>query len=488
VSSDRTIVASRAVSQEMQERFANLSGDRNPMHMDPVAARRTQAGEPVVHGVHTLLWSLDSLLASGHVTSRCKRIRVKFLRWVYLGDKTVLRIEKHEESNPRAFDVEVHGLPVLSALIDYSEDSELVADSDGRGLSPLAHPLDLTFAEMTGRHGTAFVCSAAAAREAFPRLTQALGARCVAEIASCSYVVGMEAPGLHSMFSKLDLTLRVGPARTGLDYEVNYHDERFRKARIGVVGSAIEGTLEVFVRVPPVEQASMEAVASLVEPAEFAGMRALIIGGSRGLGEATAKIIAAGGGETIISYAVGKRDAEILAATINAQGGARTGTATTLAYDVRKAPAAQIAGLGAAPTHLFYFATNAIFRPKYELYSAAIHAEFALFYVRGFYDLCKALTEAPNAPQKLLVYYPSSVAVEERPEGMTEYSMTKAAGELLCADMNLYMPQLHVIVSRLPRLPTDQTAGVIQGREVNPLDTLLPLVRKMKQAAVENNS
>ena len=44
-------------------------------------------------------------------------------------------------------------------------------------------------------------------------------------------------------------------------------------------------------------------------PGEFANVRALVIGGSRGLGEITAKIIAAGGGDVWITYRRGKEDA-----------------------------------------------------------------------------------------------------------------------------------------------------------------------------------
>ena len=44
-----------------QRRFADLSGDCNPMHMDPVAARRLLSGQLVVHGVHTLLAALEML-------------------------------------------------------------------------------------------------------------------------------------------------------------------------------------------------------------------------------------------------------------------------------------------------------------------------------------------------------------------------------------------------------------------------------------------
>ena len=39
------------------------------MHMDKVAARRTQAGAPVVHGVHLTLWTLDTLIAAGVITT-----------------------------------------------------------------------------------------------------------------------------------------------------------------------------------------------------------------------------------------------------------------------------------------------------------------------------------------------------------------------------------------------------------------------------------
>ena len=47
-------------------------------------------------------------------------------------------------------------------------------------------------------------------------------------------------------------------------------------------------------------------VAHRVRPGIFAGQTALIVGGSRGLGEVTAKLIAAGGGTPIITYQAGK--------------------------------------------------------------------------------------------------------------------------------------------------------------------------------------
>ena len=57
----------------------------------------------------------------------------------------------------------------------------------------------------------------------------------------------------------------------------------------------------------------------IVGPTEFAGSTALIVGGSRGLGALTAKILAAGGGKVIITYATGRADAEDLTEEIRSQ-------------------------------------------------------------------------------------------------------------------------------------------------------------------------
>ena len=58
---ERRQVATRRFGMADQLSFAALSGDYNPMHVDALAARRTQAGAPVVHGMHAVLWALDAL-------------------------------------------------------------------------------------------------------------------------------------------------------------------------------------------------------------------------------------------------------------------------------------------------------------------------------------------------------------------------------------------------------------------------------------------
>jgi len=63
---------------------------------------------------------------------------------------------------------------------------------------------------------------------------------------------------------------------------------------------------------------------------------------------------------------------------------------------------------------------------------------------------------------------------------MTEYAMAKTAGETLCADLMREDLGLRILVSRLPRVLTDQTATVAQAQNADPLAVMLPLIREMQ--------
>jgi hypothetical protein len=63
---------------------------------------------------------------------------------------------------------------------------------------------------------------------------------------------------------------------------------------------------------------------------------------------------------------------------------------------------------------------------------------------------------------------------------MTEYAMAKAAGELLCADIAVYEKPIAITLSRLPRLPTDQTATLTAVETADPLAVMVPLVREVQ--------
>ncbi len=83
----QTAIAERVFTSADQEQFAALSGDYNPMHMDAGAARRTIAGRPVVHGIHTILWGLDSLYRQIPDLPPLRSVTVRFDKAIHLGDR-----------------------------------------------------------------------------------------------------------------------------------------------------------------------------------------------------------------------------------------------------------------------------------------------------------------------------------------------------------------------------------------------------------------
>jgi len=471
------VLARRIFSLDDQLEFARFSGDRNPMHVDRVLARRTQAGAPVVHGIHLLLWAIDSFAAANPDRPSMRSLRVQFSNLVYVDEfaevvqtqisPDAIRMNVCVNRVPMSQITVTFGAPQLEA-IDYSSFSP-------ERIPSLQTALDLDFEQMSSRAGRiAFLPLPTDVDAMFPAASQWLGNRRVAALAASTYLVGMVCPGLHSIFGELAVE---ACAETGhedaLAFCVTRTDPRFRLVLQKIAGGGLTGTVKSFARTPPVQQPAANSLSHLVTPAEFAGSVVLVVGGSRGLGELTAKLLAAGGAQVIITWQSGKDDAEKVCAEIRSAGG----KCETMSYDASKPVEGQLSGLLDAPTHMYYYATPLIFRHQSDLFVRERLDQFLDIYVDGFWQLSRALcTRQP----KLSVFYPSSVFVEERPRGMLEYAMAKSAAEVLCTEMNKALPPMHITVSRLPRLPTDQTAGISAAKTALPLEILLPVVREVQ--------
>ena len=466
-------LATRTFDIADQIRFAEASGDRNPMHLDAVAARRTPAGAPVVHGVHILLWALEVLARSDAEKKPVRRLTARFKRFVAVDEAAALTVTKRTESSVW-LDLAVAGLTSAQIAVDFGAPVSRAEAPSGEAVSAPATPRDLAFEQMDGLAGRlAFAAPPETVAAMFPAASGWLGPRRLAGLAGTTLLVGMVCPGLHSMYSSLivDACDDRDPQADHLHFKVERTDPRFRMVRMRVAGGGWVGAVDAFARLPPVPQASSHALLGVVGPSEFAGSLALVVGGSRGLGELTAKLLAAGAAKVVITYRVGANEAEAVASDIRAAGG----LCDTLAYDASEPAETQLAKFGAAPTHAYYFATPPIYKAQSALFSRERLNAFLDVYVDGFFDLAQALRARRN---DVSLFYPSSVFVAERPRGMIEYAMAKAAGETLCSEMNATWAPAHVTVERLPRLLTDQTASVTETDLPSPVGCLTPVVRE----------
>lgn len=473
-------LASRAFSENDQLAFARLSRDWNPMHLDANFARRTQPGAPVVHGIHMLLWAMDALMESFSFVPG--NIKVRFQQPLYVGE--IARIEiRSRTATDIGIDI-VAADTTIAAIKLASEPGRPQGSAAARSvvsaLQSLAQPVDIPFDQLATHTGAvAADANENETRGLFPALSDRIGLAAVRGLLATSAVVGMACPGLHSLFAGLDVNLDVGPDSDGareaaLAYAVSKTDVRFRSLQIDIGGSGLTGKLDAFARLPPPVQPGMATISARVAKNAFAGQRALIIGGSRGLGEVTARIIAAGGGYPLISYRDGRREAETVAAAIKEAGG----PCDILRYDVLEPAGRQLDGIGAIDC-AYYFATARIFQRRSALFEPQKLRTFLSYYADGFYDLCTVLAQDRDRP--IRIFYPSSVAIDDGVNATAEYAMAKGAGEILAKYINDFLPHAQVIARRLPRIMTDQTATIGVAGTQDALDALLPIVYEVQQ-------
>jgi hypothetical protein len=314
-----------------------------------------------------------------------------------------------------------------------------------------------------------------AGAQMFPHLTRYVLPVTIAVLLASTRLVAVECPGLHSVFSEFTLNAGQGHDNPALRYAVTKLEKRFGLVLMDVSAPGWAGAIKAFVRPPPQQQPSFAQLKPLVKSDEFSDQRALVVGGSRGLGEVTAKLLAAGGAEVKITYHQGRAEAQQIAEEIIAGGG----RASALQVDVLNVPQTVLSKSfeNWNPTHLYYFATPFIFSGSKGVFSTSLFQKFCSYYVSGFLNVLNPLRSLGLRK----VFHPSSVAVEELPADMGEYAAAKMAAEILCktleknrkAGLTIYKP-------RLPRLGTDQTVTFLPVKNQDPVPVMLEHLRAFR--------
>ncbi|AYO81818.1 SDR family NAD(P)-dependent oxidoreductase [Methylobacterium brachiatum] len=472
--SSNASLASRIWSQEHQIAFAQATGDVNPMHMDGRVARRTLAGGQAVHGVHAALWALDAC-AEAYPLERLSALQMRFERFVLVGDRTALVVHEADAGQIR-LSLSVDGVRVATIQAAFGAERPRAQLAEAGAAAIPAEPVTVAPETIAGAAGAFRLPEPEAIAALAPRLARAIGAPRVAALGGLSTLVGMFVPGLHSILSKIDVTLTDTAEGSSLAYTVKRFQPMLQSVTTQASGPGLDARVESFVRPRPVEQESWADLAALVSPDEFADVAALIVGGSRGLGAATAKLLAAGGGDVCITYASGANEAEAVAREIRDGGG----RCQVLRYDAAQPVGPQLESLTMRPSQLYHFATPRIFRQKRAPFEPACFEEMMRVYNYAFYELSLFCLERRDG---LAAFYPSTTAIDEAPRDTLEYVMAKTAGETLAATLARTIPNLRTIIERLPRVKTDQTATIFPVPAAPPGALMLPIIRRLSAPA-----
>ncbi len=270
----------------------------------------------------------------------------------------------------------------------------------------------------------------------------------IAVILATTRLVGVECPGLKSVFSKLDLSATDSYDCRTLSYKVTRLDRRFGLVAMKVTAPGMTGELKAFIRPAPHEQDSYLSLKGRVHSKEFSRQRALIIGGSRGMGEVTAKLLAAGGAKVVITYHRGQKDARRVVEDIVSNGG--------------------VADL----SHLDVL--------NLDRDLAEVVASDQYYYVTGF---ARTVIQLRSLGLRN-VFYPSTVAIDELPMNSGEFAAAKMAGETLCSFLEKNDQEMTIYRPRLPRIATDQTASVVPVANQDPVPIMIKHLRSFRDASM----
>ena len=460
-------MAVRCFTLADQYGFAELSGDRNPLHVDPLVARRSLLGGVAVHGVHLLLWALDVLAAERELRGFA-RLRVQFERGALVGD--AVSLEWHAD-NDRLIG-RLSGITGTLARI-----SLIPAECDASSWSgstevDVLNCEDHEISALDKKSGDVALALPPGWRVMFPQLALRFPPVIVAALLATTRLVGMVSPGLHSILSALDISYGPGTAPANkLHYKVIRADPRVRLVDMAVQTGGLKGTVSAFLRPKPYIQKSLRELRECVRPNEFAGQEAIIIGGSRGLGELAAKLLAIGGARVTITWRHGQADAQAI-----------TEEAAVLGVHIRAQPFDVAAPPFDQPapspryTHLYYFATPRIPTGQAGQFNPAVFARLLDTYVAGFARSVHWF--APRAVPNACISFPSTTFVEQPNSHFPEYAAAKACGEALCLQLSKQMAPLHVVAERLPPLATDQTQALTDIETADGAATLLASLRR----------
>lgn len=473
IKADSVNRTARRFTNADQQWFGRVTGDNNPLHLDFSWAAKTFPGKLVVHGVHAMLWGMDRHLST-HRGMPVRALQAVFLKPILVGDDVdtwssadgaVLRLLVRDQPALEVrFRPEGAAVPVLPAL------------TVSHGPDQVAR--ERRAAELPGTSGA--ILPSPCVEElphVFPTVATAIGAAPMAGLAALSTLIGMECPGLHSMLSEFEVSL-VDPATPGpLIYQVSRYFSSFSRVEMEISGFGLAGSVAAFAGAPSPPPCRYEQVRKLVSPGDFTGQRPLVIGASSGLGAATARLLAAGGAQPVLTWCHSSGAAEEIARTVSSFDG----QCELMQLDARRPHKglAHLAKMNWRGAQAYFFASPRIFRRRLEAYQTEDLRDFVEVYVDGFYEIVRGLLKLRRGAP-LAVFYPSTIAIEEPVQDLFEYSTAKWIGEQICSRLQKKNKTLAIKVVRLPRVATGQTRVHMKTHAETPEQVMLPIVKEMQ--------
>ena len=471
------LIGKKQFTEKNQKDFANISCDHNPIHVNPLIARRLISGRCIVHGVNILLTGLNFLFKK-KINFKFNKIKFILFNPVYIGEKVyfikkiknrnlVISIENNsttfaeiifeetKQGQIKEFYIKNRYLNNINTVKKYNK----IEKFEGIKQNKKNYEINLNNFSFSKKYANT---------------KNILNVNQFTTILSLSYFVGMICPGLNSILSSIEINFNNNEVK---DKKIIFLVEKFYKGinlvKIKFLGN-LHGEIKAFLHPGCVLQPAIKEIKKLVKPKEFIGINSLIIGGSRGLGELTAKILTSGKGNVNITYFNGRKEALELKKIIKFETGQNCEIEKIdILGDKFKNKIRRFSNYD----FIFYYPTPKIFRKKEENFDNEIFKNFYKYYVKKFIFMCNLLEK--KISKKLIVFFPSTIFIKETPRYLREYVEAKLLSERLIKKFNNKFSKIKVITIRLPKLKTDQTSEIITSFKNENIKIMVPIIRSI---------
>jgi len=504
------------VRADFVDAFARATGDRSSLHMDPGFARRTRFRQPIIHGLLPVWWLLYRWMGQQrHARFRLSRIACQFIEPAYAGDLLVADIETKEQAAASVSLAFVVKRPADDTVITTGEAAFVRIEPEAHGantpaLSLLTGPAkenSLLIADLKVGQTEELVFVAAPAAIAalialHPEVAESERGHSVPQDTNllatlvASAVIGMRLPGRHAIFTDFEADFS-GMAPSDRESRLSARVEK-----IYMAGSRVQLRLVWTSAGTEFGQGKAMSLVGSEWPtgitcaelkgshmrSGLAGRVALVTGASRGIGEATAKLLAMHGAKVIVHYHLGEADAQAIAKDVRVNGG----SAVALKADLRDEVAirALFDRIRATTGPVDILVNNAVgrFTPKplvelktsdyleelrISLFAPHLCCQLAVPHMRKqrwgkIVNIGTVATEAPPPSQTAYVAAKSSLL------GFTRSLAAELAGDNIHVNMVVPGMTLTSLLAPLPRAIVDRMASEsVDGSLLRPVDVAM---------------
>tara|TARA_Y100001970_G_C14226397_1_gene855954 strand:- start:1226 stop:2584 length:1359 start_codon:yes stop_codon:yes gene_type:complete len=418
------------------EKFSKLSKDFNPIHLDKKNETRLIFGKRIVHGMLVLVDILEKISLK-KISHKVNSINCNFLKPIFLDFKIYYRMKNYKDCT----------------FIEIISDNQTCVYFE---LSSKYFKLDKKM-----KSNLSFKLKSNLNSKKYLNISKELGSHTLRLILFLSYLVGMKFPGKYSIFSNLKFSIEKKYQNIKM---INFLLKKNKKFNFYEgFGKNFPIYFDAIKHPKFSEQTSFKTLKSIINFKKAKKLdkksRCLVIGGSRGIGELTLKILLLLGAQVNVTYNKNyenlnkiKKETQTLSHKLKMQK-----------YDIFN-DNVNFKNY----KYIFYFPTPKI-KTSEKKFNKELFQNYNLFYNIKFIKFCRKLSKNNNAK----VFFPSTIFLNSDIEKkkFSEYCKAKKLAEENILKFNKNNNNLKIYSYRIEQQYTDQNLSFINNNLKRKFDT-----------------